>query len=290
MTSIIKKVLGIAPTMDINEAFSPSPLALKLTTKSKTDYDHTVYPNVYKDGKFKILMVCTEERYMTMQNGKKFSTGNHPVEMLVPMLHLEQAGFDVDIYTPTGNPVKIEMWAMPKKDEAIRNIYEKYRHKFGSPRSLKNFIQGSMNRESPYIAVFIPGGHGAMLGLPENKDLGKIIRWVFEQGKYMLSICHGPAALLAANLSGKKDSFVYRGYKMAVFPDGLDKMTPLFGYMPGHLPWYFGEKLKELGVEIINKKANGTCHRDRKLITGDSPNAANEFGKMAAEALLSELT
>ena len=287
--SIIKKLLGIAPKTE-SEGFSPSPLALILATESKTDYDHTVYPNAYKDGKLKVLMVCTEERYMTMQNGKKFSTGNHPVEMLVPMLHLEQAGFDVDIYTPTGNPVKIEMWAMPKKDEAVRNIYEKYRHKFGTPRSLKNFIQGSMNGESPYIAVFIPGGHGAMLGLPENKDLGKIIRWVFEQGKYMLSICHGPAALLAANLSAKKDSFVYRGYKMAVFPDGVDKMTPLFGYMPGHLPWYFGEKLKELGVEIINKKANGTCHRDRKLITGDSPNAANEFGKMAAEALLSELT
>jgi molecular chaperone Hsp31 and glyoxalase 3 len=61
-------------------------------------------------------------------------------------------------------------------------------------------------------------------------------------------------------------------------------MTPLFGYMPGHMPWYFGEKLKELVVEIINKKANGTCHRYRKLITGDGPNAANGFGKMAADS------
>ena len=123
--------------------------------------------------------------------------------------------------------------------------------------------------------------------LPENKDLEKVIRWVHEQEKYMLSICHGPAALLAASLSGKKDSFVYRGYKVAAFPDGLDKMTPLFGYMPGHMPWYFGEKLKEFGVEIINKKANGVCYQDRRLITGDSPDEANKFGRMAAEALLS---
>ena len=290
MASIIKKLLGIAPKAEANEAFSPSPLALKLATKSKTDYDHTVYPNAYKEGKLKVLMVCTEVREMTMKNGKKFSTGNHPVEMLVPMLHFEQAGFDIDIYTPTGNSVKIEMWAMPEKDEAVINIYEKYKSKFESPSSLSNFVQNSMTGESPYIGVFIPGGHGAMLGLPENKDLERIIRWVHEQDKYMLSICHGPAALLAENLSGENDSFVYKGYKMAVFPDGVDKMTPLFGYMPGHMPWYFGEKLKELGVEIINKKANGTCYRDRKLITGDSPNAANKFGKMAAEALLSEAT
>jgi D-lactate dehydratase / protein deglycase len=60
--------------------------------------------------------------------------------------------------------------------------------------------------------------------------------------------------------------------------------------MPGHMPWYFGKRLKELGVDIINKKANGTCHRDRKLITGDSPNAANKLDKMAAEALLSEVS
>lgn len=288
--SIFKKLLGIAPKKESDGAFSPSPLALILATKSKTDYDHTVYSNAYKDGKFKVMMVCSEERNMTMQNGKKFSTGNHPVEMLVPMLHLEQAGFDIDIYTPTGKSVKVEMWAMPKKDDAVNTIYEKHKPEFESPNSLSDFVQKSMTEESPYIAVYIPGGHGAMLGLPENKDLERVIRWAHELDKYMLSICHGPAALLAASLSGGKESFVYQGYKVAVFPDGVDKMTPLFGYMPGHMPWYFGERLKALGVEIINKKANGTCHRDRKLITGDSPNAANKFGKMAAEALLSEVS
>jgi len=247
---MIKKLFKIAPKAEMNRAFSPSPLALKLATKNKTDYDHTVYSNAYKEGKLKVLMVCTEERYMTMQNGKKFSTGNHPVEMLVPMLHIEQAGFDIDIFTPTGKSVKIEMWAMPKKDEAVKKIYKKYHPKFEKPNSLKDFTPNSTNTESPYIAVFIPGGHGAMLGLPENKDLARIIRWTNEQDKFMLSICHGPAALLAANHSGKKDSFIYRDYQMVVFPDGLDKKTPLFGYMPGHLPWYFGERLEELGASV----------------------------------------
>ena len=88
--------------------------------------------------------------------------------------------------------------------------------------------------------------------------------------------------------SSDKDAFVYHGYKVAVFPDSVDKMTPKIGYMPGHMPWYFGEKLQSLGVEIINKKAQGNCHQDRKLITGDGPQAANKFGTMAANALLSE--
>ena len=127
-----------------------------------------------------------------------------------------------------------------------------------------------------------------MLGLPENKDLEKVIHWIHQKDKYMLALCHGPAALLAASLSLDKDDFIYRGYKVAVFPDSVDKMTPKIGYMPGHMPWYFGEKLQELGVEIINKKAEGNCQQDRKLITGDGPLAANKFGIMAANALLSE--
>lgn len=289
MLSIIKKLLRIAPTPEENDVFSPSPLALRLATKSQTDYDHTTYPNAYKGGKLKVLMVCTQELFMTMRNGKKFSTGNHPVEMLVPMLHLEKAGFGIDVFTATGNSVKIEMWAMPEKDLVVKEMYEKYKARFTNPNSLKEFVQDSLIRESPYIAVFIPGGHGAMLGLPENHDLEKTIHWAFKNEKYMLSICHGPAALLAANLSSEQDSFVYKNYKMAVFPDWLDKITPSFGYLPGHMPWYFGEKLKQLGVKMINNNASGICHQDRKLITGDSPDAANKFGKMAAEALLSEV-
>ena len=107
----IRKLFGIAPKIENDGSFSPSPVALRLATKSKTNYDHKVYPNPYKGSQPKVLMVCCEENNMTMKNGKRFFTGNHPVEMFVPMLHLEQAGFEIDIYTPTGKPAEIEMWA-----------------------------------------------------------------------------------------------------------------------------------------------------------------------------------
>lgn len=61
-----------------------------------------------------------------MKNGKKFSTGNHPVETLVPFLHYEAAGFEIDIFTPTGKPVILEMWAFPNEDEAVSGILKKY--------------------------------------------------------------------------------------------------------------------------------------------------------------------
>jgi molecular chaperone Hsp31 and glyoxalase 3 len=59
--------------------------------------------------------------------------------------------------------------------------------------------------------------------------------------------------------------------------------------MPGHLTWKFGEQLKSLGVEIINQDISGATLQDRKLLTGDSPLAGNNLGKLAAEALLKEV-
>lgn len=278
------------PTATKDGAYMPSPLALKLATSATTDFDNTIYENPHTGNK-KVLMVCTEERNMTMANGKKFSTGNHPVEMMLPMIHLKNAGFDIDIVTPTGKPVKIEMWAMPEEDEHVMALYAAYKQQFENPGKLSDFVKNSMNdsTETDYIAVYLPGGHGAMLGLPENRDLNKLIHWSHDKEMFMLSICHGPSALLAANIDGDKDSFIYKGYKIAAFPDGVDEQTPMFGYMPGHMPWKFGEKLNNLGVTIINQEADNTCHVDRKLITGASPLAANDFGKIAARELLKEM-
>jgi len=239
------------PTATEDGAYSPSPLAIKLATSSVTDYDNTTFPNPYKGNK-KVLMVCTEERNMTMANGKKFSTGNHPVEMMLPMIHLKNAGFDVDIVTPTGKSAKIEMWAMPEKDENVMAIYAEYKKQFENPGNLTDFVQNSMNDSTDYIAVYLPGGHGAMLGLPENKDLNKLIHWSHENDMHMLAICHGPAALLAASLDGDKESFIYKGYKIAAFPDAVDEQTPMIGYMPGHMPWKLTKKLIILAMSIGN--------------------------------------
>lgn len=279
--------IAAKPTQIEGGFYIPSPIALKLATSSTTDFDNTKYENPHTGNK-KVLMICTEERNMTMANGKKFSTGNHPVEMMLPILHLKNAGFQVDVLTPTGKPVAIEMWAMPEEDENIKTIYSEYKNKFEKPSSLSNFVQNSMKDSTDYVAVFIPGGHGAMLGLPNNKDLNKAINWSYKNELFMLAICHGPAALLSANLDGNKEDFIYKGYKIASFPDAVDAQGPTIGYTPGAMPWIYGKKLNDLGVTIINEEADNTVYMDRKLITGASPLAANNFGKLAATELLKE--
>jgi len=294
-----KDTLGLEPQETESGAYTPSKSSLKIAAPSKTNYDHTEYDNPYTGDK-KIMMVCTEQQYMNMVNDKKFKTGNHPVEMMVPLLHFKKAGFDVDVFTPTGESVKVEQWAMPDKDEDVKAIYSEYESKLNNPKSIADFVKNDMADSDEYAAIFIPGGHGAMLGLPEDYDLGELLRWGYDKDLFTLAICHGPAALLAANLesidSSKQDDsdnakrdFIFKGYKMVAFPTAMDKQMPKIGYLPGPMPWYFAEKLEDLGVTIDNKLASGQTHQDRKLISGDGPLAANDFGKMSAKALLKEL-
>jgi len=274
------------PNLEEDGSYSPSSLALILGTVSKTDFEEIKYTK-YQGDKSKVLVIFTEQKNLEMKNGKSFSTGNHPVEALVPMLHLKNAGFDFEIATPTGKPVVFEMWAFPEQDEQVKAIYNEYKSSFEHPKKLTEFITNSFANDSSYAAVFIPGGHGAMIGIPDDRNVGKVLNWAHQNDLFTITLCHGPGALLSTTLDNQK--FLYDGYKMAVFPDAIDEMTPLIGYLPGHMILGVSERLKNLGAIIVNTESDKTVCVDRKLITGASPLASNELGKLAANTLLKEL-
>ncbi len=283
---MLKKMLGLAPKLESDGSYSPSKMAIKLGTVDKTDYEKVSYKR-YKGKKSKILVIFTEQKNLKMKNGKLFSTGNHPIEALLPMLHLQNAGFEFEIATPTGKPVVFEMWAFPEKDENVKAIYNELKPRFEKPKKLQDFVATSLTDVDSYGAIFIPGGHGAMLGIPEDKNVGIILNWAHENELFTITLCHGPGSLLATTLNNQK--FLYEGYNMAVFPDSVDKKTPMIGYLPGQMPWGLSEKLKSLGVNLVNKKGDDTTCLDRRLITGASPLASNKLGILAVETLLNEL-
>ena len=274
------------PTLEEDGSYSPSSLALKFGTVVVTDYEEIQYSK-YEGDKSKILVIFTENKNLKMKSGKLFSTGNHPIEALLPMLHLKNAGFDFEIVTPTGKPVVFEMWAFPNEDENVKAIYEEYKSSFEKPRKLADFITNDFNNDSAYAAVFIPGGHGAMIGIPEDRNVAKTLRWAHNKDLFTISICHGPGAFLSTTLDNQE--FLYKGYNMAVFPDAVDEQTPTIGYLPDYMPHSLSEKLKSLGANLMNTEMDKTVCVDRKLITGSSPLASNELGKLAAKTLLKEL-
>ncbi|WP_320949131.1 MULTISPECIES: glyoxalase III HchA [Fusobacterium] len=284
---LIIKELSKEPVRDRAEhnTYFPSDYSLSVYTSPKTDFDGFKFKKAYEGGKYKVLMVASDERYVQMKNGKLFSTGNHPVETLLPMLHIHHAGFEIDVATLSGNSVKLEMWAMPNEDKNVMDIYEKYLPKLENPLKLSDVLKEVTAEDSPYLAVFFPGGHGALVNLPESRDVREVLKWAMEKDRKIVTLCHGPAALLAGSID--EDKFLFDGYKMTVFPDSLDEgANQEIGYMPGKLKWLLADKLEKLGVKIVNTGITGEVCKDRNVLTGDSPLAANNLGILTADELL----
>mmetsp|Transcript_6831 Transcript_6831/g.14840 ORF Transcript_6831/g.14840 Transcript_6831/m.14840 type:complete len:280 (+) Transcript_6831:71-910(+) len=263
----------------VDGTFEPSFLASKLAVKQKTDFKALPIDPVKSPAK--ILVVCTDDGKFKMINGKFFSSGNHPVETFVPLLHFKAAGFSFEFATVSAGPVVFEMWAFPTKDEAVTALHKELNHLYQVPKKLED-VDASL---AGYAGIFIPGGHGAMVNLPESVALGKLLHAAHAAEIPTISLCHGPAALLAAaKVEGAE--FPYKGYKMVSFSDGTDKMGQKIGYIPGAMPWLMQEALKAQGAEVTNKSEKGEVLVDRELITGDSPAAANKLGQVAAPILV----
>jgi molecular chaperone Hsp31 and glyoxalase 3 len=244
---IIQTALGIEPKQVKKNIYTPSISALNAVVNNTSDYDHTKFKQPYKGNKLKILIIGTEHDELLMENGKKFLTGNHPIELFVPMLHLQNAGFDFDFATPTGQPMKLELWAFPKDDEDVEEIYRQYQYKIEHPMNLEK-VAKTLDENSKYIAVFIPGGHGVLIDLPDSVAVKDVIQWSKDFDKFIITLCHGPAAFISTGINTSKENYPYKGYKIVAFPDGMDKLLPAMGYLPGRMPMFFGEKLEELGM------------------------------------------
>jgi molecular chaperone Hsp31 and glyoxalase 3 len=79
------------------------------------------------------------------------------------------------------------------------------------------------------------------------------------------------------------------GYKLCVFPDKNDESSPQVGYLPGRLKDEdrCEANLRELGMEVVNKKMDDSTFVDRELISGASQKAAQTFSERCVAVLLS---
>jgi len=132
------------------------------------------------------------------------------------------------------------------------------------PRSL-----GELTDEEilAFDGVVLPGGHGGMVDLADNADVGRVLLLVHPAGKIVAALCHGPAALLSApDVDG---TWMFDGYKMTGFTDEEEDQT-----RPGRIgmPWSLEAELKNRGGIFDYGDAAWLSHVviDRNLVTGQN--------------------
>jgi putative intracellular protease/amidase len=134
-----------------------------------------------------------------------------------------------------------------------------------------------------FDGVFIPGGHGPMVDMANNQDVGNLLHLLHEHDKTIACLCHGPAALLSAGET-RRGRWLFDGYKLTAFTDEEEDQTPL-----GRkgIPWYLESALKNAGAVFEHSPLAWTSHVvvDRNLISSQNPASSDA----AADAVLERI-
>jgi len=264
------------------DSLRPSNMAMKSSTPSVKNFKELDVVTPYAGDK-KILVICTSKYLLEMDNGTYFNTGHQSSEIFVALYHLDKTGFEFDIATPDGAAVAIEEWTFVLAEgyeDKLRSIQSKLKAQLDAPMKLSE-VGTDVAR---YAAVYLPGGHGPLIEQPKVEAIGAILRAAHTIALPTITLCHGPAALLAADIGGE---FPYKGYKMVVFPDKTDKSTPMFGYLPGYIKEEdkLEKNLVNLGLSIQNTEMDDSTFVDRELISGASQLASQNLAVAAIKHL-----
>lgn len=116
-----------------------------------------------------------------------------------------------------------------------------------------------------------------MFDLAVDPAVKATIASLWEDGKAVGSVCHGPAWFLAVPLSD--GSTLLQGRRVTAFSNAEDAEDPLFEHMPFSLP----DRMTSEGARFVERPAHEpNVEVDGRLVTGQNP----QSGKAAAFAFL----
>lgn len=125
--------------------------------------------------------------------------------------------------------------------------------------------------------LFFAGGHGTCVDF-HTEAVGRTIGSAASAGKVVAAVCHGPMALVHAEVAGKP---LVQGKQVACFTNTEEEMVAL----TGKVPFLLEDKMKELGATVLPAEPwNDQAVRDGNLVTGQNPQSSISVAKLALQA------
>jgi len=214
----------------------------------------------------KILAVVTSTNTFgnikgSTKAGKK--TGYELTELSRAYYVFTSNGFNVDIAsTKGGKPsVIIDKDDMGAFDYAFLND-KNAQEKVNNSLKINDVIPDD------YQAVYFVGGKGAMFDFPDNKAIKSLVQTMYESGKTIAAICHGPAALINVKLSD--NSYLLANKQVSGFTN--DEELFLIPDAEIVFPFLLEDKLRQQGARTaLGETYLEKVSHDGNLITGQNP-------------------
>ena len=239
-------------------------------------------------GKKRLAMVVSEAGY-------------HWEEVYGAYAEFRKAGYEVDLYTPTGAPPKPDSMSMleSKKgsqvgfgmvpSEGPESLYgNEIVNAFATVRPMSDMQTKDVD------ALFLPGGHGSHVDMNENPALHAKIEELHSQGKVLSAVCHATSTLGGAEENGRS---ILAGRDVTGFPAPVDERAVAAGMvLPEFQPPYDndaalraqGANLRRLDIFLATVNPNYTrvdTSRNPPVVTGMGPKAADDAAREVIKLL-----
>jgi putative intracellular protease/amidase/uncharacterized protein (DUF2267 family) len=228
-----------------------------------------------------LLIVLTGADHWTLNDGSSHPTGFWAEELLAPLTVFDEAGVDVTIATPGGVRPTVDEGSLDpamvggeEQAAQLRRALDAAAGRLAAPVALEDVSA------SDYDGVFIPGGHGPMEDLAVSPDMGRLLLALLDDDKVVASVCHGPAALLAATRPDGTWAFADRN--LAGFTNEEERAAGL----ADQAPWLLEDRMREAGGAMSGGPAwEPFSVVDGNVVTGQNPASSTEVAQRAVERL-----
>jgi putative intracellular protease/amidase len=208
-------------------------------------------------------------------------------ECVEPLITLSDAGVEITVATPSGNPPVIDERSVDPDnvgEETAAHVTEVHE----TDERLQNPIALADINPGAYDAIVFPGGHGTEWDINQDRHARAALRTAVEDGDATaLVVCHA-VGILAFTRDSEGD-FLVEGRDVTGFPNGWEEgIVDEQDLMPDgrKLPYWVEDEVKAAGANWdAELDADTSVTVDGDLVTARGPPSSHA----AAMALLDEL-
>ena len=213
-----------------------------------------------------ILMIVTSNATMGATDR---ATGIWAEELAVPYYTLVDAGYKVDIASPKGGPAPLDPASLKKQGDNSPAVERMLADKAMMAKVTATHAT-SMIAPKNYDGVFLPGGHGTMWDMADDKGVKSLVEFFHEAKMPIVAVCHGVSGLVGAvDHAGKP---IVAGRKINSFTNAEEEAAGLISAMP----FLLETRLRDLGAKFEGAENwQAFAVRDDHIITGQNPQSSH---------------
>jgi len=215
-------------------------------------------------------------------------------ELTHPYYVLGEAGYEVEIFSPSGGRCEADAMSDPR-DATGYSASDLITMGFVSTPKLASLVESTKPVAAidvdAFDAIVVAGGQSPMFTFEAAHDLHQKFVAFFERGKIAAALCHGVAVLRYARLSNGE--LLAKGRTVTGFAnveeDFADQAVWGAKLLPRdrHVtPWRIEDELKKIGANYIQAGLwRGYAVRDGNLVTGQQNFSGEETARLLIETL-----